>query len=75
MGAIYEHRQVGWAMIIIFAIVITADVTSVAFLTARLEEEGMITAVLALLVGAVVLAGLLVCFRTLTVRITPEKLT
>jgi len=75
MDAIYEHRQVGWAMIIIFVIVITADLTSITFLIARLDEEGMITAVLALLAGALVLAGLLVCFRTLTVRITPEKLT
>jgi len=75
METLYRHRQVGWAMIIIFAVAMAVEAAAIIFLSNMLEQEDASVVMLALSGSFVLLAALLVCFCTLTVTITPEKLT
>jgi hypothetical protein len=73
MEAIYTHRQIGWAIIIIFAAVILLNVGFIVVLAVRPDVERNVVA--AALIGlAVMLAVVEALFCTLTVKITSEKM-
>jgi hypothetical protein len=74
MDVVYKHRQIGWAMIIIFAIVILINIGFIIALEMRHnEEQGVVVAALIGLAMMLAIVGVLFC--TLTVRITSEKMT
>jgi hypothetical protein len=75
METLYKHRQVGWAMIGVFAIIMAGIVVAIAIVSARLAQDGATVVISALLGTLFLLAAILICFCTLTVTITPEKLT